>query len=36
MAGDERIMGVTEADAIAAERRRSDIASEHEKLFAWW
>jgi small-conductance mechanosensitive channel len=32
MAGDERIMGVTEADAIAAERRRSDIASEHVEI----
>jgi hypothetical protein len=32
MAGDERIMGVTEADAIAAERRRADLASEHAEI----
>ena len=32
MARDERIMGVTEADAMAAERRRSDIASEYVEI----
>jgi len=32
MAGDERIMGVTEADAMAAERRRADLASEHAEI----
>ena len=32
MAGDERIMGVTEADAVAAERRRADLASEHAEI----
>ena len=32
MAGDERIMGVTEADAIAAERSRADLASEHTEI----
>ena len=32
MAGDERIMGVTEADAMAAERRRADLASEDAEI----
>ncbi len=32
MAGDERIMGVTEGDAIAAERSRADLASEHTEI----
>jgi small-conductance mechanosensitive channel len=32
MAGDQRIMGVTEADAIAAERRRADLAAEYAEI----
>ena len=32
MAGDERIMGVTEADAMAAERRRADLATEYTEI----
>ena len=32
MAGDERIMGVTEADAMTAERRRADLAAEYTEI----
>jgi small-conductance mechanosensitive channel len=32
MAGDTRIMGVTEADAVAAERKRADLASEYAEI----
>jgi small-conductance mechanosensitive channel len=32
MAGDQRIMGVTDADASAAERRRANLASEYAEV----
>jgi len=32
LAGDERVMGVTQADAIAAERRRADLAAENVEI----
>ena len=32
VAGDDRLMGVTEADAMAAERRRADLAAEYTEI----